>query len=206
MQNKGRYIFSIIRSGILFCLILCSMPSLSAQTEGDLRSGDLLFVRAQQSAMEQAIAASTGNYTHVALVERDSTGRLFLIEAIPSAGVHRIPYTPDYGPCERYRLAQPFDTAAVIRRAKAYLGLPYDQAFQPGDQALYCSELIYYCFLDADGRPLFEAIPMNFRNARGRLPRYWRRHFKRLGLPVPEQVPGTNPTDLAHSPLLIKLP
>ena len=37
------------------------------------------------------------------------------------------------------------------------------------------------------------------------LPGYWVKHFKKLKLPVPEGVMGTNPTDLLRSPLLRKL-
>ncbi len=46
---------------------------------------------------------------------------------------------------------------------------------------------------------------MNWRDAKGKLPRYWKHHFKKLKMPVPEGVPGTNPTDLSRSPLLRKL-
>ena len=54
-------------------------------------------------------------------------------------------------------------------------------------------------------RHLFEAKPMNWRNADGELPKYWVKHFKKLKKPVPEGVMGTNPTDLSRSPLLRKL-
>ena len=46
---------------------------------------------------------------------------------------------------------------------------------------------------------------MNWRDAEGRLPEYWVEHFRQLGAEVPEGVPGTNPTDMARSPLLKKL-
>ena len=46
---------------------------------------------------------------------------------------------------------------------------------------------------------------MNWRDKNGNLPKYWKKHFKKLGMPVPEGVPGTNPTDLSRSPMLHKL-
>ena len=46
---------------------------------------------------------------------------------------------------------------------------------------------------------------MNWRDAEGQLPKYWKEHFRKLGMKVPEGVPGTNPTDLSRSPLLRKL-
>ena len=173
-------------------------------------TGDLLFIRANpyDSDMEQAIKESTGKYTHVALLELEHNPKYpggtaaWVIEATPSKGVVRTPWHDwrhswDY---DTYRLNIPFDTAAVIARAKSLLGKPYDNAFLPDNDAYYCSELIQTAFGD-----LFESKPMNWRDANGKLPDYWKKHFKELGIPVPEGVPGTNPTDLSHSPLLDRI-
>ena len=46
---------------------------------------------------------------------------------------------------------------------------------------------------------------MNWRNADGKLPKYWKNHFKKLKMPVTEGVMGTNPTELSRSPMLRKL-
>ena len=46
---------------------------------------------------------------------------------------------------------------------------------------------------------------MNWRDAKGKLPKYWKNHFRKLGMKIPKGVPGTNPTDLSRSPLLQKL-
>ena len=100
---------------------------------------------------------------------------------------------------------------SVLIRARSFVGQPYDNAFLPDNGALYCSELIYECFLDDDiyesgsDRHLFKAAPMNWRDADGNLPQYWVKHFKKLKMPVPEGVMGTNPTDLSQSSLLRKL-
>ena len=157
--------------------------------------------------MEKAISASTGEYTHVALVEI-LNGHTFVIEADRQKGVQRIQfyeweqeYADQY---DVFRLTQPFDTADVISRAKRFLWEPYDDAFLPDNGKLYCSELIYECFWK-DGEHLFEAKSMNWRDADGNIPEYWTEHFRKLGVPVPEGVLGTNPTDLARSPLLRKL-
>ena len=83
--------------------------------------------------------------------------------------------------------------------------MPRDKAFLPDNNAIYNSELIYEAFLDSNGNHLFEAKPMNFRNKKGRTIKYWRKHFKELGMPIPEGVLGTTPYDLSQSKLLIKL-
>ena len=184
-----------------------------------LQSGDLLFV-SDTSGMGQAVKASTGIYTHVALVEREGDS-LFVIDATPTAGVARQKFsifTSHLSPLtfHLYRLTVPFDTAAVIARAKSLIGKPYDNAFLPDNDAYYCSELIQEVFngtqasrLQNDGtqasRLQFESKPMNWRDKEGNLPEYWIKHFEALGMPIPEGVPGTNPTDLSRSPLLQKI-
>ena len=174
-----------------------------------LQSGDLLFLTNNRSNMEKAITASTGKYTHVALVERDSADDVWIIEASPTNGVQRISYSQFEnehllgffsGSFNIYRLPIPFDATEVIARAKNLVGKPYDDAFLPDNDAYYCSELIQVAFGN-----LFESKPMNWRDADGNLPEYWMNHFKKLKMSVPEGIPGTNPTDMSQSPLLKKL-
>lgn len=173
-----------------------------------LQPGDLLFF-SDSGGMSDAVRESTGRYSHVALVE-SVADTVWIIDATQKRGVSRRPLrrTPDgtgrpYP--DVYRLATPFDTAAVLARARSFVGQPYDNAFLPDNGMMYCSELVQACFLGPDGQPLFQSRPMNWRGADGKLPRYWKRHFKRLKMPVPEGVPGTNPTDLSRHPLLRKL-
>lgn len=171
-----------------------------------LQSGDLIFLNNNRSDMEKAITASTGEYSHVALVERDSADDVWVVEASPKKGVQRISYEQFErnnnlgffrGNIDIYRLNVPFDTVAVIARAKSLVGKPYDNAFLPDNDAYYCSELIQVAFGD-----IFPSKPMNWRDAEGNLPEYWIKHFEELGVPVPEGVPGTNPSDMSRSSLL----
>ena len=171
----------------------------------ELKNGDLLFLKGGNDKMDKAIRESTGDYTHVAIVERDSADCLWIIEASTVYGVRRILYDNwnwHWGGFDAYRPNIPFNAAAVIARAKSFVGQHYDNAFLPDNGELYCSELVYEAYLDSNGNHLFESKPMNFRDQRGRMPKYWEKHFRRLGIPIPEGVPGTNPTDLSKSPLL----
>ena len=190
----------LVRLSLVITFHILPLTSLHAQWN-HLQSGDLLFV-SDTTGMGQAVKASTGNYTHVAMVERAGDS-LFVIDATQKRGVARRPIEKTFAnkmPVEIYRLTVSFDTAAVIERAKSLIGKPYDNAFLPENDAYYCSELIQTAFGD-----LFESKPMNWRDKEGRLPEYWQKHFAELGMPVPEGVPGTNPTDLSKSPLLRKL-
>ena len=190
----------LVRLSLVITFHILPLTSLHAQWN-HLQSGDLLFV-SDTTGMGQAVKASTGNYTHVAMVERAGDS-LFVIDATQKRGVARRPIEKTFAnkmPVEIYRLTVSFDTAAVIERAKNLIGKPYDNAFLPDNDAYYCSELVQAAFGD-----LFESKPMNWRDKEGNLPEYWQKHFNELGIPVPEGVPGTNPTDLSRSPLLRKL-
>lgn len=190
---------------LLIIAIIPFTPIVLGQT--GLQPCDLLFY-SDTAGMGAAVKESTGQYTHVALVE--SVGdTVWIIDATQRYGVSRRPLlrTPDgmkqYP--DVFRLTVPLDTAAALTRARSFVGQPYDNAFLPDNGALYCSELIYECFRDSAGNPIFEALPMNWRNADGELPHYWVEHFKQLKMPVPEGVPGTNPTDMSRSLLLRRL-
>lgn len=170
-----------------------------------IRPGDLLFYR-DYDGMGSAISQSTGRYTHVAIVE--SVGdTVWIIDATPQYGVSRRPLTINYYDSSSIPDAYCFQwnvTKEVLKRARSFIGLPYDHAFLPNNGAMYCSELIYECFISNDEH-LFEARPMNWRDANGKIPTYWVEHFKKIGIPIPEGVLGTNPTDLAKSKHLYKI-
>ena len=67
---------------------------------------------------------------------------------------------------------------------------------------MYCSELVWESYLAPDGSRLFPARPMNFRATDGSLPRFWAELFAELGEEVPQDIPGTNPNDMAKEAIL----
>ena len=156
--------------------------------------------------MGSAISQSTGQYTHVAIVE--SVGdTVWIIDATPKYGVSRRPLLIDYDNAntipDAYRLKWQISNE-ILQRAKSFIGQPYDNAFLPDNGALYCSELVYECYI-SDDEHLFEARPMNWRDANGKIPAYWIEHFKKIGIPIPEGIMGTNPTDLTKSKQIEKI-
>ncbi len=180
-----------------------------------LRTGDLLFQQTRSEEMADAIVAATGhdgavNFTHVGIVERRGDS-LYVVEAIGKA----VTVTPlaafmaraaerDGRPLVAAGRVGAVDSSLVARalqRAHARVGLPYDDDFLPDNGKLYCSELVWECFLAADDSThLFRSRPMTFRAADGSMPDYWTRHFAALGMAVPEGVAGTNPNDMAEDP------
>lgn len=187
-----------------------------------LQTGDLIFVgipgdySLDEGSIGEAISASTGNgelnLIHVAIADVPADGSVWIIDATIKHGVDRHPldtflrdFTLKDGSLPTFivkRLEDPAPAKEWIARATGFCGQPYDVYFLPDNGAMYCSELVRESYLDADGGYLFDEKPMNFKNSEGELPVYWEQLFARLGMDVPQDVPGTNPQDMAASPLL----
>ena len=158
-----------------------------------LENGDLIFVK-DLSDIGQAIQESTGNYSHVAIFLDDS-----IYHATVEGGV--LAQSPeDFFEAERiydlYRYAE-IDCTEVKKRAESHLGAPYNASFYPDGDGFYCSQFI------ADILPIFEPIPMNFGDDTQEISDFWSEYYRELGLPVPLNQPGSNPSHLATSPLLV---
>lgn len=87
----------------------------------------------------------------------------------------------------------------AIDRAKLQLNKPYDGVYALNDSALYCSELVYFAYLQ-NGKPIFQPKPMTFKAANSNeLFPIWVDYFKDLNYPVPQGEPGLNPGGLSTS-------
>lgn len=158
-----------------------------------LENGDLIFVK-DLSDMGQAIQASTGNYSHVAIFLDDS-----IYHATVEGGV--LAQSPeDFFEVEKvYDLYHypKIDHKEVKKQAESLLGSPYNSSFYPDGDGYYCSQFI------AELLPIFETIRMKFGSDTQEISDFWSEYYRELGLAVPLNQPGTNPSHLATSPLLV---
>jgi uncharacterized protein YycO len=90
----------------------------------------------------------------------------------------------------------------AVKKAIVYVGTPYDDAFLPGDDALYCSELIWKVFKKNDSPNLFDMQPMTFKSKSGKTFPAWQAYYKDLKMPIPEGKPGINPCAIANSEVI----
>ena len=157
-----------------------------------LENGDLIFVR-EDTEMGQAIQASTGNYSHVAIF---LDGQVY--HARVEGGV-LAQASEDFFEAGKvydlYRYAA-IDHEEVKKRAENLLGSPYNASFYPDGDGFYCSQFI------AELLPIFETIPMKFGEGEQEISSFWEDYYRGLGLAVPLDQPGTNPSQLAQSPQL----
>ena len=158
-----------------------------------LENGDLIFVR-EDTEMGQAIQTSTGNYSHVVIFLDGS-----IYHATVEGGV--LAQSPenffeDGKVYDLYRYPK-IDLKEVKKRAESLLGAPYNASFYPDGDGFYCSQFV------AEILPIYETIPMKFGDDTQEISDFWREYYRELGLPVPLNQPGTNPSQLAVSPLLV---
>ena len=157
-----------------------------------LETGDLIFV-SENTEMGQAIQASTGNYCHVAIFLDG-----FIYHATVEGGV--LAQSPkdffeDGKVYDLYRYPK-IDLKEVKKKAESHIGAPYNASFYPDEDGYYCSQFI------AELLPIFETISMKFGNDTQEISDFWNEYYRELGIAVPLNQPGTNPSQLAASPLL----
>ena len=158
-----------------------------------LEIGDLIFVK-DDSDIGQAIQESTGNYSHVAIF---LDGQVY--HATVEGGV--LAQSPEeffeHGKVYDLYCYAKLNHKEVQKRAESLLGAPYNASFHPDGDGFYCSQFV------AEILPIFETIPMKFGDDTQKISDFWREYYRELGLPVPLNQPGTNPSQLAVSPLLV---
>lgn len=202
-------------NALIFIVLLC-LSGLNAVGQNiRLKTGDLLFRGVASENLSKAIdeVTQTGaetHFSHMGLVERNG-GRVFVLHASPKGGscrisLHEFLY-PDDGPAEvvAYRLKLPWQKTipAALKRARKMLGKPYNHHYMPVDTAYYCSDFVYRAFA-ADS--VFEMNPMTFKDPRtGEFSPVWVEHYGKLGMEIPEGLPGCNPNGMAASSRLERL-
>jgi len=154
-----------------------------------LENGDLIFVR-EDTEMGQAIQASTGNYSHVAIF---LDGQVY--HATVEGGVLTQAPEDFFEAGKVYDLYhyEQIDCTEVKKRAESLLGSPYNASFYPDGDGFYCSQFV------AEILPIFETIPMKFGEGEEEISSFWKAYYRELGLAVPLDQPGTNPSQLAQS-------
>ncbi len=126
------------------------------------REGDIVFQSLPRGELVEAIEGVTlSRLSHCGVVMRNAEGRWVVHEAL---GVVR--ETPLYlwivrgrgARLEvwRWREMEGRDPATLRAALERYSGKPYDFRYAPGDDEIYCSELVFKAYRDAYGVELGE--------------------------------------------------
>lgn len=174
-----------------------------------IETGDLLFVGIPMNyhSGDDAPSVCDGdtNFIHTAILDVDSRGKIWIIDATFKRGVARYPLDTflvdftlsggGYPFFEVMRLRDNGHAAQYVANAMRYVGEEYDVSFLPDNGRHYCTELIYDAYID-DTVHRFVMGPMDFKNRAGVFPAYWVKRFGYTHTPIPQGLPGTTPQEM----------
>lgn len=159
-----------------------------------LKAGDLLFMR-DDSQMGSAIRTATGCYSHVGIF---FDGILFHATRKKGVVKQELKSYLKENPHEVFVYRYPdINLEEAKETAEKYLGRPYNDSFYPNNGAFYCSQYV------AEVVPIFGTVPMSFGDEKSKISEYWENYYEKLGLAVPLELEGTNPSQLASSEKLV---
>lgn len=184
-------------------------------TVNDIKTGDILFTGEEllnpgdlsTAINEVTRTALETNYTHMGIA-KVTKNRVYVIHADPRRGVYQEPleeFLARYSQVDVFRVNNEFSQylPEAINIAISLLGKPYDDSFIIGSGGHYCSGLIYTLFSNTG---VFELAPMTFKDpSTGEFHSMWVEHYARLGIEIPEGLPGCNPNGMAASTTIHKV-
>lgn len=157
-----------------------------------LQTADIVLHTSRTAQARVVVLATASPYAHVGLIER-AGDRVYVVEAVQP--VQRTPWAAwrERGlggrvTVLRHRGLDDARRTAVITAAKRHLGRPYDLYFAPGDDRIYCSELVRLAYA-AVGVELGESTPaaalgLHTAPVQALLRRRWRAHPSCAGAPT----------------------
>ncbi|MHC4643846.1 MAG: YiiX/YebB-like N1pC/P60 family cysteine hydrolase [Planctomycetota bacterium] len=207
----------------LYCCFQLSLRLLGATriflSNFALQPGDLLFQDSDCGPLCDAIERVTighkgANFSHCGIVTKNDSGDFSVIEAV-SKGVVVTPLRTFLGRSfdARHqpkvvvgRVKEPYQhlIRSALKEGLSLKGKPYDKVFAIGNEAYYCSELIYEIFSRANtNKSVFKLQPMTYKDPdTGEILTAWEDYFSKLGVSTPEGKLGINPGSISCSPVL----
>ena len=181
----------------------------------ELQTGDLLFREKTSGKISEAIdkvtqTAEATHFSHVGLVEVSDTG-IVVLHASPVGGTCVVSLNEFLHPesdsvlVVAYRLKAEWQKTipAALTKAKQLLGKPYNFSYILSDTAHYCSEFVYLLFA-ADS--VFVLEPMTFKDPKtNEFFPTWVDYYQKMGIEIPEGLPGCNPNGMAASDKLERI-
>jgi hypothetical protein len=172
----------------------------------DLKTGDVVF-QTLSSELSAVIAEVTESpLAHCGMVIRDKKGGLFVIEAVGPVRVIPFDTFIDNGIDKKFAIARMkdgngIDFDKVVTEAKKFLGRPYDFQYRFDDEYMYCSELVYKAFNNAEQLKIARIVKLKDLKYKDNI-----EFIKSLtGGEVPLEREMVTPVDIYNSDLFYKI-
>ena len=206
--SLGQY-FRQMKYRFVSIIILCVSITTASKAQvksSDLKLCDLLFVSNQNSELSKAIddvtqSGTVHHFVHIGMIASHDTN-FTVLHADSDGGVQEESlrsFIKNQGKVHAYRVKN-LDTnwgKSAIEFARKSIGQPYKFSYILSDTGYYCSEYIYKIF---ESKEIFKMNPMTFKNPNSdEYNATWVKHYKDLGLKIPEGELGCNPNGMSTS-------
>jgi hypothetical protein len=181
---KRAFILCVVAIGAGYAWLLAT--TVAANELPQLESGDLVFQTSGSGQSLAILAASRSPYTHVGMIEKAPDGGVQVVEAIGPVTSTPLDEWIDRGngkrvTIKRFKSINGEQKAKLLAAAHALDGLPYDIFFLNGEDAIYCSELVYLAFKQGLGLSVGKVekvrdLSINNFASRGLIEKRWRKH------------------------------
>ncbi len=178
-------------------------PAYLAYWKYQPQPGDIVFQSLPPSRLVNMIeGVSQSPYSHCGIVSREG-GRWVVIEAYNSVEITPLKEFVFRGrgsgfAVYRLRAQHQHHVEGMVASAQKFVGRPYDSRYRMDDERIYCSELIFKCYLDASGEELGRLVALgelDWKPFEGSI-----RYFENG--PVPVERPMIVPCNMASAPQL----
>ena len=202
----------IQRNSVFLYLVLLINIGCANKQPFTFQNGDLFFQNLDSSPLCEAIELVTsgfnnGNFSHMGILIQINK-KNYILEAFVN-GVDTVPLNIFLN-----RSVNKQKPKVIVGRLKEEyshlikpaleLGLKlintkYDNEFNIKNEKLYCSELIYEIFYQANNKkPIFHLEPMTYKY-QGKTLKSWIDYFQKQNIPIPENQLGINPGGISLS-------
>ena len=183
------------------------MLLLQASFAQNVKEGDIIFQTSDSQQSAAVEEATNSIYSHCGIIFFEN-GIPYVYEAVQPVGKYPLDKWIERGVGQTYLVKRLKDTtllkASTIIAMKKYaatqFGKNYDAYFNWSDKEMYCSELVYKCYLNAGNIKLTHTAPLRDFNIDGPLVRKVLK--QRYGNEIPYDEQMISPEQLVNSMLL----
>ncbi|MHA3770122.1 YiiX/YebB-like N1pC/P60 family cysteine hydrolase [Verrucomicrobiota bacterium sgz303538] len=160
-SRRGWIRSTVLCTGLLAACWYRNLFSLLQLAAYEPREGDILFQSLPKGELVDAIEGVTNSpWSHCGVLMRTESGWT-VIEAIGHVRETPLALWIVRGRGGRFAAFRPSDSGSftrdgslhepLLKALRTYIGRPYDFRYAPGDDEIYCSELVYKAYRDAFG-------------------------------------------------------
>jgi Permuted papain-like amidase enzyme, YaeF/YiiX, C92 family len=186
MRKFGKAVLFFGLTMVTLVFSWLALTSVSAKDLPPLRNGDIIFQTSRSSQSAAILLASASAYSHMGLIEIDSSGAPLVVEAVGPVKSTPLDTWIKRGLGGRIAIQRLNSLSAdaalnVLSAAHKYDGLPYDLFFLSTKDQIYCSELVSLAYSEGASLSVGQIqkakdLYLNNSAAKRLIEKRWRKH------------------------------